>query len=163
MEDNVLDEIESEILEEQNKKTQDTQEENSDSYKLEGSTACKEAFVKKNTPSISTSYKDRLIKVYDELQTLKQEEIEEDLKPIKAELKIVIEEMEENEKRIQEGISNRIDESMLEDRDYHYLPKTKQNIVSEAKEDFKKSNIFLIASSVIAAILAIILFCYLLI
>ena len=97
MQDDIVDAIEEEMLEEQKLKEEgENPEKKVTPLKIEGADAPDDKFVTQREPDISTSYKDRLEKVYDDLSSLNIATLDEQINSIKSELKQLIEEIDAN-------------------------------------------------------------------
>lgn len=137
MQDDIVDAIEEEMLEEQKLKEEgENPEKKVTPLKIEGADAPDDKFVTQREPDISTSYKDRLEKVYDDLSSLNIATLDEQINSIKSELKQLIEEIDANEERIRASVVEKIDNQMSEPIDLHYQVKAKPVVVSEAKDPF---------------------------
>ena len=112
--------------------------------------------IEDNTPKTSTSYKDRLVRVYEELNNLDKNNLEDEIKKIQKELKLVISLLEDSERKIEQITTNKIDKEMEQDRDLHYLPKTKSNMSKEASDGyFSTKNMIIYGLSALSLLLII--------
>ena len=119
--------------------------------------------IEDNSPKESTSYRDRLVNIYNELNNLDKNDIDNDLEKIKAELKKVIKDLKDSERKLEEINSNKIDKEMQQDKDLHYLPKTKGDMSKEASDNFFcKKNMIIIGLSAFSILLIVMLFAVLL-
>lgn len=125
----------------------------------ENSSKKEKILIEENSPKESTSYKDRLIEVYDELTNIKKEDLDNKIQEIKQKLKSVIKDLEESERKIHQLTTNKIDKEMEQDRDLHYLPKTKKSVSKEASDGyFSKKNMIILGLSAFSILLIVILF-----
>lgn len=143
---NDLDDIEDEdfkakkIKKEKNKK--ETPEERNNSHEEE-----KENIFVTNNPKKSTSYKEKLLKVYSELEAITDEEIQTEINDLKKQILDLVNIKNESDEKIRSFASKEIDEKMTEDKDMHYLPKTKPNVIRKARDEdslFSLTNILLV-------------------
>lgn len=160
--DDILDAIEQEMLDAQKEREEVQKPKKVKSSNIVGAEEDKEIFVAKSSPDVSTSYKDRLEQVYEELTHLDKQDLEAQLTQIKEELKKIIDELEANEVNIRKNVVNKIDE-MLEEREPRYIKETKPVVVKSAKEPiFNITNtllMVLIATIVAVGFIAIVGFC----
>lgn len=160
--DDILDAIEQEMLDAQKEREEVQKPKKVKSSNIVGAEEDKEIFVAKSSPGVSTSYKDRLEQVYEELTHLDKQDLEAQLTQIKEELKKIIDELEANEVNIRKNVVNKIDE-MLEEREPRYIKETKPVVVKSAKEPiFNITNtllMVLIATIVAVGFIAIVGFC----
>lgn len=160
--DDILDAIEQEMLDAQKEREEVQKPKKVKSSNIVGAEEDKEVFVAKSSPDVSTSYKDRLEQVYEELTHLDKQDLDAQLTQIKEELKKIIDELEANEVNIRKNVVNKIDE-MLEEREPRYIKETKPVVVKTAKEPiFNMTNtllMVLIATIVAVGFIAIVGFC----
>ena len=123
---------------------------------IEGENKDKETFVNKTEPDVKTSYKDRLVQVYDEIKSLNKDNLDQKIEGLKNEIAQIINDLEISNSNIRKLEINKIDKSMKEDNDLHYLPKTKSNIVKNANDNlFSTRNLLLLG--VMGAVLLLVI------
>ena len=117
-------------------------------------------FVKQTNPVESNGYKNKLIKVYEDLELLNKSDLERQIEEIRKELKQIILELEESEKKISQQVSNFVDDKIKQDNDLHYMIPYKKKIIKEGNERvFTPLTIsFLILSIVLFTVVLVMLY-----
>ena len=161
--DDELTAIEKELLEQEEEKQKELEGQIKNIKETENAKDTKETkeveFVKQDNPKISTSYKDKLIKVYEDLENVDKDDLEKTLQSIKEELMTIIKELDASEERIERYLAERANEKNTLDNDLHYLPTTKKKILHKAREKvFTPSVLISLSFFLLTLILGIVIF-----
>lgn len=99
-----------------------------------------------NNPTKSTSYKDKLLKVYAELEAITDEEIQVEIDELKKQILDLLQIKNESDEKIRAFASKEINNKLEAEKDLHYLPRTKPNVISKAKDTpiFTLTNVLLV-------------------
>lgn len=112
-----------------------------------------------NNPSISTSYKEKLLHVYNELENIKEEEIQKEIDELKSQILELLQMKESSDEKLRKFASSEMEKELDIEKDLHYVKPTKQVIVKKVKERiiFTPMNIFFMTLTVALMILSIFL------
>ena len=112
-----------------------------------------------NNPSISTSYKEKLLRVYNELENIKEEEIQKEIDELKSQILELLQMKESSDEKLRKFASSEMEKELDIEKDLHYVKPTKQVVVKKVKERiiFTPMNIFFMTLTVALMILSIFL------
>lgn len=142
------------------KKIKKKKEKTPDNKESEGEISDKNIFVT-NNPSKSTAYKDKLLKVYAELEAITDEEIQTEIDSLKQQVLDLLSEKNESDERLRALKTKELDKTGEIEKDLHYLRTSKEHVIEKAKDNtlFTPTNILLSLCFVAFLVLIIVLFC----
>ena len=112
-----------------------------------------------NNPKTSTTYKEKLLQIYNELENINEEEIQKEIDELKGQILELLQMKESSDEKLRKFASQEIDKQLDIEKDLHYVKPTKQVIVKKVKQRviFTPTNIIFGCLTIALMILSIFL------